>query len=144
MEYDPPQNDPNRIFPFFYLSRIGNSFPKRVLIRKKPAWLVRACELPAAAALGCWLPGRRSPQRCNLTARGRAGSTNGDRRRGYQAQVFGGVPCRQTGMATIAKSTVDSAAVVTALGVLEAEYGELLRTYQVRSGRCPCFASRTG
>jgi hypothetical protein len=22
---------------FFYLSRIGNSFPKRVLIRKKPA-----------------------------------------------------------------------------------------------------------
>ena len=62
----------------------------------------------------------------------------------YQAQVFGGVPCRQTGMATIAKPAVDSAAVVTALGVLEAEYGELLRTYQVRSGRCPCFASRAG
>jgi hypothetical protein len=34
---------------FFYLSRIGNSFPKRVLIRKKPA-AVRAAIAAAAAA----------------------------------------------------------------------------------------------
>jgi hypothetical protein len=57
---------------FFYLSRIGNSFPKRVLIRKKPpthriksrlnpttspAWLGKSQFQPAAET---WLPyGRR-------------------------------------------------------------------------------------
>eukprot|EP01047_Picozoa_sp_COSAG01_P002563 COSAG01_NODE_68_length_28978_cov_182.027777_24_plen_117_part_00 len=47
------------ISPLFYSSRIGNPFPKRVLIRKKPAWLhgdpqlaVGAMMWPAAAG---WL-----------------------------------------------------------------------------------------
>jgi hypothetical protein len=33
---------------FFYLSRIGNSFPKRVLIRKKPACVLVSCCAGAA------------------------------------------------------------------------------------------------
>jgi hypothetical protein len=37
---------------FFYLSRIGNSFPKRVLIRKKPSQIDGACHAMPSSQQG--------------------------------------------------------------------------------------------